>query len=167
MKLSQFGINKTIKFVNDEVQIEEDQINEINFYNLTYDIIESINNNVIQKLNGAETDEELTFKIIPYICDLEMDKPFEYFINLSKVPPKQFTYFLEAVIDIVNDLFDASERLPELQKKTEKLNSKMPAMKETKEQKLEKLYNELSIVGISKEKRKSLIKEISILESGE
>jgi hypothetical protein len=168
MKLSQFGVNKKIRFNNGEVEVITNELNgEINFYNLTYDRIEAINNNVVQKLTGKEKEEELTYKIIPYVCDLEIDESLDYFINLTKVPPLAFTYFIESIVDIVNNLFDASERLPGLESKTEKLNSRIPVLEETKEQKLERLYNELSNVGNDKERRKALFREISELEAGE
>lgn len=157
MKLSQFRINKTLRFYDGKIEIITNDMSEIQFYNLTYDVLERINANVIQKLKGGETDEMLMYQIIPYICNCEVDISLEEFVTLAKVPPVELSYFLEAVVDAINNLFDSSEKLETVKKKINILNGKMPELqeqiKETPQQEYDKLMKLLPTIKDKEEKK--------------
>jgi hypothetical protein len=161
MKLSQFKVNKTLRFGNGVTEVLENEINgEVQFYNLTYDVIEKLNNEVIQKLDGSETDNVFVYKVLPFICNVEVDLTQDEFLNLCKVPgSSEFTFFLEAIIDVVNSLFDSTERLSVLQEKAEVMNNKLPEFQsrvnvETPQQEFDRLMGELPKVNDKQERIK-------------
>jgi hypothetical protein len=108
MKLSQFkgsNIRKKFQFVNGELQdtfVGEQISGDINFYALDIDMLETINNKVISKMDDKDSNELLMFKIIPYITDVECDITYDEFEAMMKSPSKAFMAFAGEIVASIN-----------------------------------------------------------------
>jgi len=165
MKLSNFLIEKKIIFDGGEIpKITSPSLEgEITIHNLTKDRIELMNKEVIQKFKGKESDEMLTYKLFPYITDLEVDVSFEVFQDMLSLPPSNaFAVLLDAVIDSMNDLFKKAETVTNSNNKAkEMMKNEMAVPKEkTKEEIKIELENELMTLKENTPENKTRRKEI-------
>jgi len=163
MKLSQFEMGKKIIFKNGVPQTLDNQLNgEVQFYELTKDKLVEIKEKIIDKLSDGYTEERFVYEIISYISDLEVDISEKEFNKLIKSPTLQFSYIYESIVDIINNLFELANRTTVLNDKVNKINSMIPKLEETLEQKIDRLDKELDLEKDFKRK-KILFLELSKL----
>lgn len=172
MKLSQFkGFGaKKIKFVNGDVVIEQNAMlnGEIDFYNLDVDRLRLMQAEVLSKAS-LFSDNEVMYKLLPYLCDLDVDITFEEFEEMVNHPSKEFTVLFNQLVGVLTSFIQTVDTLQDINDKVDYVSSKFNFEKEslpteTKEEKLERLYNELS-ASTDKAKRKELFREISSIEN--
>lgn len=120
MKLSQFkgsNVRKKFQFVNGELQetfVGEQISGDINFYSLDIERLETINNEVISKMDDKDTNELLMFKVIPYITDVECDITFDEFMAMMKSPSKSFMAFAGEIVASINEMFNTIGELSQV-----------------------------------------------------
>lgn len=163
INLSQFentGVTKVIKFINGKIEVEEKQ-NVLNGEMKFFDIQEKIAdvNNVIQGLNGSESEAEVTYRLIPVITDINDDIDFDRFMKMMEKPTTEFSFLLKALTDYINDLFDRADNLNNTKDAVEKLNNRIPVVKESPEEELRKIEKELPTIN-DKEIRKKLFRRM-------
>lgn len=170
MNLSDFLKTKQLVFNNGKVEVINNlSFGEIEFYELTADKINEIKTGVIEKLNDNYDKELFLFDILPFICSVNRDITFEQFKKLVSAPSVQFTYFLESIIDIVNNLFDLAERAGVLNNKVNDLKARQPELlrEETLEEKIIRLTKEMNDEKDSKKKKVLLLQLAELYEKVE
>lgn len=168
LHLSDFLINKKVKFIeNEKGEIILEEVSniknvligkELTWYAMTKEKLEGIRDNVIKEGMG---DEEFMYKIIPHICDIEVDITLEQFQQLTSIPSKEFNYILEGLVDYVNVLFEASNQTLELKDKIKETTNQTDI---TKEQLKNELYDLLTKTK-DEEGRKNILKQLNSLEN--
>lgn len=163
MKLSQFkgsNIRKKMQFINGEMKeavLANEQINgDINFYELSIDKLEVINNEVINKLKDGDNNEFLMYKLIPYVSDVECDMTFDEFMEMMNNPSRAFVAFTKEIMASINDMFGTIDELskaidstnqlisnPIMTEKTENVNSEIEKVEEKVEDEV-KIENNIS-----------------------
>jgi hypothetical protein len=81
-------------------------------------------------------------------------------------PSTQFTYLLSSIAEVINDLFQRAENINNIKETTDTIKKSLPniAPKETPEQELNRLMNELPKTN-DKELRKKMFKRMSELNA--
>jgi hypothetical protein len=107
---------------------------DIFFYDPTEkELAKEINEEVIQKLKGNETEEQISFLLLPYITNVENDISFERFIKLMNSKNPIVLMLQEGVISIIKEIFDYAEHMEEFNSENKDLLNKIEAMKPQKE----------------------------------
>lgn len=166
MNFSDLRVKKKIEIIDGVATLVEEKINgEINLKNINLKLVKEINENVVQKLTGNESDEEVAYLIFPYLTDIHMDVTLEEFLEIMTEPSDVLILIQESIMDTFNNLLDLSEKITALSQKSSKLKERLPEVQtETVEEKLNKLYDELSQEKDSK-KRDKIFNEITRLKN--
>jgi Ca2+-binding EF-hand superfamily protein len=169
IKLSQFentGITKKINFVNGQIEVMQPNKldGEVQFFDIQ-ERIEEINN-IIQSLKGKESKEEITYKLLPVITDVEDDITYDRFLNMMAKPSTEFSFFLDALVETINDLFTRAENMQNIKNNVESISKKVPNLQiqETPEEELERLMGELPKIN-NKEIRKKIFRRVAELNN--
>lgn len=164
MKLSQFLIEKKIKFVDGKIEVIDKKLEgEVIFYELNKERIELINNEVVQKLKNDDTDESASYKIFSYLVNIENDVDLQTFVKMINVPPcNEFAVVVDEFIKSYNNLFDKAQTFDSIKKNTDELNKKIPKKEETDEEKIVRLTKDMNEKKDLKKKR-IIFKELSEL----
>jgi hypothetical protein len=168
MKLSDFkktNLAKKLQFVDGEATlIEYDKLDgDINFYSLDENVFNKIGDEVIKNLSPNEKDEVFVYKLIPYLCDIEVDISMEEFEDFLKSTNKNFIKFMETIMQLVNDTTSMADSINNIEKTAKEIGNKLDVVVETDEQKLDRLYEELEKADNRNSKRR-ILREINILE---
>lgn len=143
------------------------------FYELGKEKVEEIT----KKLDGKEkSDEDVIFELIPLLSDIEVDVTFDEFKAMLVEPSKEFAMFLSNIISMIKDLFELVEEVAKMQNNSQTITNGIAKLStieteiedvviETKEEKLERLYEELSVAREDVLKRNEILKEIMSLQS--
>lgn len=166
MKLSDFLKTKKIIFRNGKVEsVSSITDGDIEFYELDAQKLTDIKENIIDKISEGYSEEIFLYQILPYICNIEVDIDFETFKKMTESPSVEFTYVLESVIDIINNIFELADRTNELTSKVESIKEKRPEIfikEETTEEKIVRLTKEMNEEKDSK-KKKAIFLELAKL----
>jgi hypothetical protein len=171
MKLSDFkksGISKTVKFVNGKMEItESENLNgDIKFYEIDVDRLMKINEEITNNVAKDAEDAEFMFRVLPFLCDVEMDLTIEEFKTLLEKPSKSFAEFLDIIFEMVNEIFNLLKTLTTIKTRTEdaqKSFDNIIVKQESPQEELERLYEDLNTI-TDKEEKKATIKRIAELE---
>ena len=168
MKLSQFKVSKKVTFVNGVALIDENNINgEIEFYNLDKDRAIQIQNEVFPQLGEDKNDDKFAYLVFPFLTNIEVDIELDEFIKMVNSPSLAFSSILEILVETINETFDIVEKNAKLESKINTITEKHPEVferKETIEEKITRLDNELNIETDFKKKR-ILFNELSNLHA--
>jgi hypothetical protein len=177
MKLSQYksiNVVRKLQYVNGEAIIKNivDFNGEIGFYATDIDRLTKINEEIIQKIEKISNDE-ITYKFIPYLCDVECDISFEEFTEMLEHPTQQFIDFMTLIAKSMNDIFEMLDSIANMSETTEnvqvtvnRIQENIPETIISEEEQLDELYSALSKTS-DKDIRKSLIRQITELENKE
>lgn len=169
IKFSELEVKKQIKIVEGKAELVESKINgEINIKPFTQELIKQVNDEVMQKLNGNETDQEIAYKLFPYLMDIEMDVNYEKFIEIIEQPNEIIALIYETLMNIFEQLINLVKKNTEINEKANKLMEQLPEndLIKIKEEQLNKLYNALNQAKTLEEKNK-IFDEISKLKKVE
>jgi len=171
MKLSDFLKTKKIIFKNGKVEtVSNITDGDIEFYELNGQRLIDIKENIVDKITEEYSEEIFLYQILPYICNIEVDIDFETFKKMTESPSVEFTYVLESVIDVVNNIFDLADRTNELTNKIEEIKEKRPELfikEETIEEKITRLTKEMNEEKDSKKKKWLLLELAKLYEEVE
>lgn len=148
MKLSDFLKTKKIIFRNGKVEsVSSITDGDIEFYELDAQKLTDIKENIVDKITEEYSEEIFLYQILPYICNIEVDVDLETFKKMTESPSVEFTYVIESIIDVVNNIFDLADRTNELTNKIEEIKEKRPEIftkEETIEEKIIRLTEEMN-----------------------
>ncbi len=171
MKLSDFLKTKKIVFKNGKVEsVSSITDGDIEFYELDAQKLTDIKENIVDKITEEYSEEIFLYQILPYICNIEVDIDFETFKKMTESPSVEFTYVLESVIDIVNNIFELADRTNELTSKVDEIKEKRPELfikEETIEEKITRLTKEMNEEKDSKKKKWLLLELAKLYEEVE
>lgn len=171
MKLSDFLKTKKIIFRNGKVEsVSSITDGDIEFYELDAQKLTDIKENIIDKISEGYSEEIFLYQILPYICNIEVDIDFETFRKMTESPSVEFTYVLESVIDIVNNIFELADRTNTLTSKVESIKEKRPEIfikEETIEEKITRLTKEMNEEKDTKKKKWLLLELAKLYEEVE
>lgn len=171
MKLSDFLKTKKIIFRNGKVEsVSSITDGDIEFYELDAQKLTDIKENIIDKISEGYSEEIFLYQILPYICNIEVDIDFETFRKMTESPSVEFTYVLESVIDIVNNIFELADRTNTLISKVESIKEKRPEIfikEETIEEKITRLTKEMNEEKDTKKKKWLLLELAKLYEEVE
>lgn len=164
MNFSDLLHEKKIKIVNGVAEMVYPEINgEITFKSFNLKLAKKIQSEVIVKMTGKETEEEITYKILPYLVDINMDISFEQFIDAMTSENEVVLLIYDGVIDILNKIISNKEKVEKTNKKLNNINNKLGEIALDEKEILNKLlqdkYVEFEKTTDTKEKDK-IIKEI-------
>ncbi|MCD3329281.1 hypothetical protein [Clostridium botulinum] len=166
IKFSELEIKKQIKIIDGKAELVESKINgEIRIKPFTQDLISQINESIIQKLKGNETDQELAYKLFPYLLEIEMDVDYEKFLEIIGQPNEIINLIYETLMDSFAKIIDLTKQASKVNDKANELLKQIPQdIAVNKEVELDKLYNELNQAKTTNEKNK-IFDEIVKLKS--
>ncbi|MCD3245330.1 hypothetical protein FDF96_04665 [Clostridium botulinum] len=167
IKFSELEIKKQIKIIDGKAELVESKINgEIKVKPFTQDLISQINECVIQKLKGDETDQELAYKLFPYLLEIEMDVDYEKFIEIIEQPNEIINLIYETLMDSFAKMIELTKQVNKVNDKANTLLKQVPkeVVVESRENKLNRLYDEFSKAETIDEKDK-IFDEISKLKT--
>lgn len=171
MKLSDFLKTKKIIFKNGKVEtVSNITDGDIEFYELDAQKLTDIKENIVDKITEEYSEEIFLYQILPYICNIEVDIDFETFKKMTESPSVEFTYVLESVIDIVNNIFELADRTNTLTSKVDEIKEKRPELfikEETIEEKITRLTKEMNEEKDSKKKKWLLLELAKLYEEVE
>lgn len=166
MKLSDFLKTKKIVFKNGKVEsVSSITDGDIEFYELNGQRLIDIKENVVDKITEGYSEVKFIYEILPYICNIEVDVDLETFKKMTESPSVEFTYVIESIIDVVNNIFDLADRTNELTNKIDEIKEKRPELfikEETIEEKIIRLTKEMNEEKDSK-KKKTIFLELAKL----
>lgn len=138
----------------------------INFKSITEEVVKDIKDNVLSKIQGNISDEELAYMVIPHLTDVEDDIDLDRFLKMIKTENEVMIVLYEGILDSFSGLIDFSEKALKVKDKAEKIEGKLPHvdMKELQRQELNELYKQFAIVTDNKERDK-LIKRVIELKN--
>ena len=167
LKLSniQKYIEKRIIIENGVPKWNEQSLNgDINFHELTSELIKEINEKVITRLKGNEDEKEVAYLILPYLTDVISDIPIEDFMGLMESKNPIILMLFEGILRTLEDIISYSEKSNEIKERQDILLSKMPKKVETVEEKIMRLTEEMDKEKDIK-KKKIVFKELAELYS--
>lgn len=171
MKLSDFLKTKKIIFKNGKVEtVSNITDGDIEFYKLDAQKLTDIKENIVDKITEEYSEEIFLYQILPYICNIEVDIDFETFKKMTESPSVEFTYVLESVIDIVNNIFELADRTNTLTSKVDEIKEKRPELfikEETIEEKITRLTKEMNEEKDTKKKKWLLLELAKLYEEVE
>lgn len=171
MKLSDFLKTKKIIFKNGKVEtVSNITDGDIEFYELDAQKLTDIKENIVDKITEEYSEEIFLYQILPYICNIEVDIDFETFKKMTESPSVEFTYVIESIIDVVNNIFDLADRTNELTNKIEEIKEKRPEIftkEETIEEKIIRLTKEMNEEKDSKKKKTIFLELVKLYEEVE
>lgn len=171
IKLSQFkntNITKKIEYKDGKMEIISPGKleGEIIFYDIMSKKEEI--NNIIQNLKGNETEDMVTYLLLPCLCNVERDVTYDEFIGneLMENPSTQFSFFLKSLSESINDIFIRADNFNSIKNNSDMINKKAIDLniKETPEQEMNRLANELPKIN-DKEQRKKIFRRIAELQN--
>jgi hypothetical protein len=166
MKLSELRVKeakKKITFIEGKMEVEDFQsINgDIDIFDLDTEVLNSINENVVKQMEKLEDNSEFMYRLIPYVCDLELDIPYNEFLEMLDNPSKAFVGFVNIIVELISDLFEMLESVENIVATSNKVQEKTIM---SEEQQLEMLYDKLN-ESTDKEDKKKIIGMINALEN--
>lgn len=171
MKLSDFLKTKKIIFKNGKVEtVSNITEGDIEFYELDAQKLTDIKENIVDKITEEYSEEIFLYQILPYICNIEVDIDFETFKKMTESPSVEFTYVIESIIDVVNNIFDLADRTNELTNKIDEIKEKRPELfikEETIEEKIIRLTKEMNEEKDSKKKKTIFLELVKLYEEVE
>ncbi|MCD3321818.1 hypothetical protein G8V07_15240 [Clostridium botulinum D/C] len=164
IKFSELEIKKQIKIIEGKAELVESKINgEIRVKSFTQDLISQINASIIQKLKGDETDQELAYKLFPYLLEIEMDVDYEKFLEIIEQPNEIINLIYETLMDSFAKIIDLTKQASKVNDKANELLKQIPQdIAVNKEVELNKLYNELNQAKTTNEKNKIFDKIVKL-----
>lgn len=174
-KINMSDFLQTTKMVikDGEAVIEKPKINgEVSINEFNVELAEKIQKEVMDKITNEEltNDEYFTYKIFPYIANINMDITFEQFQLLMKKRKRPFTLLLDMVIGEMNEMFEAAKDITNMNEKAktfQEINQDLFIEKKiSKEQREDELLEELSKCYHDKEKRDKILMELNELREG-
>jgi hypothetical protein len=166
MKLSELRVKeakKKITFIEGKMEVEDFQsINgDIDIFDLDTEVLNSINENVVKQMEKLEDNSEFMYRLIPYVCDLELDIPYNEVLEMLDNPSKAFVGFVNIIVELISDLFEMLESVENIVATSNKVQEKTIM---SEEQQLEMLYDKLN-ESTDKEDKKKIIGMINALEN--
>lgn len=123
VKLSQFKMRETKKIafsgIKTDVVYQNEIDGEIEFYELSIELIEKITKEIMPKLQSYE-NYELLYNILPYICNIDIDITYIEFegmlmmswkTNQLKVFIEEVNVTLKTIMESVYELVDSYQKL--------------------------------------------------------
>lgn len=160
MLFSELRVKREMKIVNGKAELVENEVNgNIKFTNINTKLAKQINEEVVQKLSNKATDEEIAYKLFPYLTDLTMDVNLNEFLEIMSEPSELIIILYSNLMKIFEDLINLSSKTQELTQRAESLNEKLPSEKEIYRNKLNELYVEFEKEKDTK-KRNEIINDI-------
>lgn len=154
---------KQIVIVDGKPEWVENKLNgNITFRELDNNLLKKLNDDVIQKLEGRETEAQIAYKMLGYITDIEVDLPLEKFEEMNESKNSIIVMLTDGVVRVLEELINYSEKNQDIQNRISKIKKDHPQMidTETKEEKIERLTKEMSICN-DVTKRKELFNKLS------
>lgn len=171
MKLSDFLITQKISFKDGKIVKKNSlQDGEVELYELTKDVINKIKTEVIDKLEVEQDQEKFVYALIPYITNVEVDVDYDVFKAMMGSSNVQFSYLIDSIIDIINNLLELMDKQVEMSQKIEDMIEKHPEVfqkKETLEEIIQRITKEMNTEKDSKKKREMLIELARLYEEFE
>lgn len=166
MKLSSFLQTKKVIFRNGKVETVSNILDgDVDFFDLGAEKLNKIKEDIIDKMGQDYTEERFLYDILPYICNIELDVDFETFRRMVNSPSVEFTYIMESVIEIINNILDLADRSAVLSDKIDDIKNRRPELfvkEETLEEKIIRLTKEMNEEKDTK-KKKTLLLELAKL----
>lgn len=170
INMSDFLQTKKIIFEDGDAKIIKPQINgEISINEFNETMIQDIQNNVINKLTDKEikNDSYFTYKIFPYIANVNMNINYKQFETLINNPKRPFSLLLEMVVNEIDEMFETAKDLTRINGKAETFKEKNKDLFQieelSKEKREEELIKELTNNYNNKEIRNQILNEINKL----
>lgn len=125
-KMSNCLIKRKIRIINGEPTLIQPQMLEdidIDINALDEELFKRIQSEVLDKMTQEQLKDEkyFTYKIFPYIVNIDMDINYKEYLSLMSNPPKVFSFLLEMVVDEINDLFETGKELQKISDKVENI----------------------------------------------
>jgi hypothetical protein len=127
MLFSQFKINKKLTFSNGKAKVNNNNLQdeEINFKELNFQLLKFIQESVLSDVTDETTDNEILFKILPHLTDIQMDVTFQEFNEMMLLPSKELCQLCDVIIDEINLIIDTVKNISELSEKSKKVTKKI------------------------------------------
>lgn len=177
INMSSFTNKTKLVFKNGKPEIIKPELNgEISIQELNDETTKKIQEEILSKLSDKElkNDNYFTYKVFPYIANINMDITFEEFENLVKRPKNHFELLLEMVMSEINEMFKTGENILRINQKAQDLKNNNKALQENealkklqKDKELEKLLADLKLNIMNKEKKDEILDKINELREME
>lgn len=167
MKASNLNQPRKLVFGNGKAEVIKPTFEgEIEFYKLDRDKIEAIMKEInVQKSKKSQYgDLEMMYKIIPYMCSVEMDVTLEEFIDMVTFPTKEVSEFITALMDQFIDIIENTKNSFNEYAKLDVAIQKNPALAEqikSKQEIQKELYQELFKNKNNPAKRKEIFNQLA------
>ena len=126
LKLSEFEMVKRLVFNNGEAEYIETELNgEILFSNLDSKRIQLINDKVIKKLKKTTSNEEIAYRLIPFITDIECDVTLTKFKEMMETPSNPMIALSNALFEYIQNIINMGDKLLELNKASNKFEKQL------------------------------------------
>lgn len=166
MKLSQFRSEKKIVFVDGKPTIKKEELNgEVNFYPINKRMVEKINEEVVSKFKGNEEEQEISYLMLPYLTDLEVDVDYETYKEIIDDNSNEAVIALfEGILGVIEEMFRVAEKKEDISNRNKKLEEKMPSLDKINKNELAVLFQRFA-EETDVDKKNAIMDEIIKLKS--